>query len=123
MPSRVFKPCKQHECNNLTQDASGYCSDHTYLVEELKKQRRNRIDKNRESSHKRGYDSTWEKLRKVFLIENPLCLDCIEHGKLTPATEVHHIKKVKDFPLLRLVKENLMGLCKSCHSVRTAKGE
>jgi len=119
MPSRAFKVCKEHECNNLTQDPSGYCPNHIHLVADIKRQR----ERLRGSSKSRGYDCRWEKLRKVFVNENPLCHDCMIKGIYTPTKEVHHIKKVRDFPLLRLVKSNLMGLCKSCHSVRTARGE
>jgi len=123
LPSRALRPCKDRDCTALTNDKTGYCPEHIMLVEEFKKQQWREQDKHRDSSHKRGYDSTWEKLRKVFLRENPLCHDCIQHERITPAKEVHHIKKVREYPSLRLVKDNLMGLCKSCHSSRTAKGE
>ncbi|WP_242847225.1 HNH endonuclease [Desulfosporosinus acididurans] len=59
----------------------------------------------------------------MYLREHPLCEDCLEQDALTPSREVHHKKKVRDFPELRLVKSNLRALCKSCHSTRTARGE
>ena len=80
-------------------------------------------DDRRLSPSKRGYDSTWQKLRKMFLAENPICQDCLAAGKLKPATEVHHKAKIADSPNLRLETTNLVGYCKSCHSRRTAKGE
>lgn len=119
MPGRALRPCREHECNNLTQDASGYCPDHIHLVDDKKRQR----DQYRMSSSNRGYDGPWRKLRKTFIRENPLCHDCMVKGRYKPTREVHHIKKVKEYPSLRLVKSNLMGLCKSCHSIRTARGE
>lgn len=76
----------------------------------------------RGSSSSRGYDATWRRLRMAFLADNPLCFDCFPH-RFTVATEVHHVRKVADAPELRLEPENLMALCKACHSVRTAKGE
>ena len=66
----------------------------------------------------RGYDEDWLRLRSRYLAAKPTCNDC---RRL--ATEVHHIKPIRDYPELRLVWENLMGLCKSCHSKRTARGE
>jgi 5-methylcytosine-specific restriction protein A len=68
----------------------------------------------RESAHERGYTSKWRKLSKLYLKSHPLCTECNRHGKLTPATEVHHIIPIAhggtgDF-------SNLMPLCKICHS-------
>lgn len=61
------------------------------------------------------YDTAWRKFRKYVLANLPLCNDC-GHG----ASEVHEIHKQRG-------KErdisNVMSLCKSCHSVRTSKGE
>ena len=123
MPSRALRICKDRDCNRLTNDRSGYCPEHIHLVEELKKERWHRQDAVRGSSRDRGYDSQWVKVRKVFLQRNPLCFDCLGQGKFKSANEVHHVKKVSDHPELRLVSENLMGLCKSCHSKRTFKRE
>ena len=88
----------------------------------------NKIDKakipeNRPSSSKRGYDSSWRMVRLQHLLNHPLCMDCLKEKKLTPANEVHHIKKLADNPTLRDEPPNLLSLCKSCHSVRTNKGE
>ena len=123
MPRRALRPCKQHECNVLTNDRSGYCPGHIYLAEELKKQHWKRHDVSRGSARERGYDSRWEKVRRIFLMRNPLCYDCMIKGRFTPANEVHHVKKVREHPELRLTIDNLIALCKSCHSKRTSKGE
>ena len=123
MPSRALKICKDRDCNLLTNDKTGYCPGHIHLVEELKKQYWRKYDQCRESSRKRGYDSTWDKLRNQFLMKNPLCHDCLLKGTITPANEVHHVKKLREHPELRLVSDNLMSLCRSCHCRRTAKGE
>jgi len=44
-------------------------------------------------------------------------------GIYEPAKEIHHIKKLKDHPELKYDENNLIGLCKMHHSVRTARGE
>jgi 5-methylcytosine-specific restriction enzyme A len=81
------------------------------------------LDARRGNSSERGYDATWQKFRRVFLCRHPLCADCEADGRLTSATEVHHIEKIADNPARRLDPSNCLGLCKACHSKRTLKGE
>ena len=60
---------------------------------------------------------TWLRLRTQVLIEQPLCLDCpADHKKLS--VQVHHLKERSTHPELALVRENLIGLCESCHTIR-----
>ena len=92
-----------------------------HLVEEFKKQRWHRQDASRGSARERGYTVQWEKIRKLFLMKNPLCADCLNKGWVTPANEVHHVKALRNGGTHD--SNNLMSLCKSCHSKRTAKGE
>jgi 5-methylcytosine-specific restriction protein A len=82
-----------------------------------------KIPENRPNSYRRGYDSSWKIVRETQLQDFPLCADCLKEKKYTPAYEVHHITKLADRPDLRDVSSNLMSLCKSCHSKRTAAGE
>jgi 5-methylcytosine-specific restriction protein A len=77
----------------------------------------------RQNSYSRGYDNIWRAARKYHLQNYPLCADCLKEGKYVPMTDVHHIKKLADRPDLKYDSNNLMSLCKSCHSVRTKKGE
>lgn len=67
------------------------------------------------------YDRRWQKVRALYLSNNPLCADCEKNGRLTPAVDVHHIIKPGDGG--SDYDNNLLGLCKSCHAKRTAKGE
>lgn len=80
-------------------------------------------DATRGTSNQRGYDNSWRTVRMQHLLNHPLCEDCLKNKKYEPATDVHHIKKLADNKNLRDVSENLMSLCHSCHSVRTANGE
>jgi 5-methylcytosine-specific restriction protein A len=75
------------------------------------------------SSHKRGYDNAWRVVRKHHLTYNPLCKDCLDKNKYTVGTDVHHIAKLADNPHMRDDPNNLMTLCHSCHSKRTALGQ
>jgi 5-methylcytosine-specific restriction protein A len=63
------------------------------------------------------YCSTaWRKLRAAILRRSPLCVDCGEAGRVTAASEVHHVKERRDFPDLALDPSNLEGLCRPCHN-------
>lgn len=50
----------------------------------------------------------------MMLSKYPLCAECLRYGRTEPATEVHHIVARRNGG--RDVEENLMSLCKSCHS-------
>lgn len=67
----------------------------------------------------RGYDAVWRRFRRWFIIRHPVCEDC----ERMPTREVHHRKKVAEYPELRCVESNCLGLCKPCHSIRTKRGE
>lgn len=79
-------------------------------------ERKKAYEKSRLSSSQRGYGSHWRKLRKMVLAAQPICSvgTCFQ-----PAIEVDHI-----IPKARGGDDsfsNLQGLCKSCHSRKTAK--
>lgn len=58
----------------------------------------------------------WKKLRTAALKRDHYeCQKCKAKGKYRKADCVHHIKHVKQFPLLALVLSNLISLCNSCH--------
>lgn len=63
----------------------------------------------------------WLKLRKQKLSSNPLCEDCQEAGRMTAATEVHHVKPcesaktVREMECLMFDYRNLRSLCHDCH--------
>lgn len=74
----------------------------------------------RTSRHERGYDSSWDKLRKRILErDHHLCQPCQRKGRITAAQAVDHIKaKAKggtDAP------DNLEATCNPCHADKTAR--
>ena len=75
----------------------------------------------RGSASSRGYGRLWQKVRKMFLVEHPLCMDCEAKGLTTPATEVHHVRSLKGNPGLAYDPANLQALCKMCHNRRRGK--
>lgn len=93
-------------------------------LDQIKRGGRKQRDE-RPSSHARGYDRHWSRERKAFLAAHPFCHDCYSIGVIGNglADEVHHVDKVATHPHLRLDWSNLIALCKSHHSKRTARGE
>lgn len=66
----------------------------------------------------------WRALRLKKLQAQPLCEcdECKEHGKITPATEVHHIEPVEAAPTIEQMEirmfdwYNLMSVSHECHA-------
>lgn len=61
-------------------------------------------------------DRRWKALRRQVLAEEPVCRICRDAW----THDVDHIETVKARPDLKLVRENLQGLCISCHSRKSA---
>ena len=84
---------------------------------------RRAYDTQRGSASARGYDRPWQHFRRQILNERPLCQDCEAADRITAATEIHHIRKLRDRPDLKCDAGNVMSLCAPCHATRTARGE
>lgn len=86
------------------------------------KKERNNTDQ-RKLRQKAYNDVRWRKgLRISYLQEHPCCEDCLRENRVTAAEDVHHKvspfrKGEIDYELL-LDRENLIALCKKCHSER-----
>ena len=59
-----------------------------------------------------GYDTTWDKLRRIVRVEEPLCRACLRVGMITASGKNDS---------LRLDRSNLQALCKPCHSRKTMR--
>lgn len=103
MPKNAKRLCLHPGCSRYAQ-VSGYCWEH----------RPKRFSPKRPSPSKRGYDWAWRRIRETYLLLHPRCAIC---G--APATEVHHIVPISRGGTHSI--ENLMGLCKQCHSRLTAR--
>lgn len=110
MPRKPKKPCRYPGCPNLTDES--YCPDHKRLVAA----RYNRYERTPEM--KKSYNGVWPAIRRRYITAHPLCEMCRREGRITPAAEVHHILPLADGGTHD--PENLMALCKPCHSRITA---
>lgn len=63
----------------------------------------------------------WLRLRKDILTRYPLCQRCASEGRITAATEVHHIRPVEEAITYADKRQrmydpsNLRALCHDCH--------
>ena len=71
------------------------------------------------ANQERTRGRTWERIRQRVLDADPLCRMCDAAGLVTAAQEVDHIVPLHrggtDDP------DNLQGLCKPCHAIKTAE--
>lgn len=116
MPQKAKRPCRYKNCPALTNSASGYCAEHERQATLERHKHYNHYGRTPEAKRRYGYQ--WQKIRAAFLAGNPLCEMCKRQGIFTAANEVHHIKPIADGGTNDF--ENLMALCKSCHSRITA---
>lgn len=111
MPWKPKKPCAYPGCKELTKGR--YCEQHQKLMDKY-------YDTHERSPvSKKRYGRAWKRIRDRYIGKYPLCEMCLKNNKITPATEVHHIR-----PLSRggtHDEDNLMALCKPCHSQITAE--
>lgn len=111
MPRKPKRPCSYPGCPELVDGR--FCEKHA-------KQESRRYEKyDRDSEKRKRYGRRWKRIRDRYIAAHPLCERCEKLGSVNVAEEVHHIK-----PLAQggtNTEENLMSLCKSCHSGITAR--
>jgi 5-methylcytosine-specific restriction endonuclease McrA len=59
-------------------------------------------------------------VRKLYLEQHPLCVECQRVGKITPATVVDHITPINTGGA-RFDFNNLQGLCAHCHNKKSGR--
>ncbi len=104
MPILPKHVCGHPGCPALVEYGKSRCPEHMA-------QMRKRQDAGRPNFRERGYDSRWDKVRKAYLSEYPLCERCQAAGRSVPAILVHHRDRVP----ANMADENLEALCRECH--------
>ena len=75
----------------------------------------------RGTTTERGYGHDWARVSQWYRARQPVCEYCLylydQFGRLPvePASEVHHIVKIKYAPQLRCEYSNLLAVCEGCH--------
>lgn len=103
-----------------------YCHEYVELPERYCKKHKGESDKtyNREirfNKDNRRYaafyaSSQWKHARIAQLAKQPLCEVCLQAGKVTKATIVHHKTEVREDWERRLDPDNLESICQTCHN-------
>ena len=122
MPVRPKRPCAHTGCRELV--TSGRCEAHQVVADARKKTDVQRYDLLRGSASQRGYDARWARYSKQYRKDNPLCVRCLEDGILNSIEHGGHVDHIQpvtgpDDPLF-WEPTNHQGLCRSCHSAKTA---
>lgn len=75
----------------------------------------------RQRSNSKFYHSpAWRKLRSSYIINNPLCEECLKKGLTVEANVVDHITPVNQGGA-SLDMANLQSLCHSCHNRKSGR--
>ncbi len=112
-PQRPLTVCGQPGCHELIPSGSGgRCVKH-------KRARWRAYEAVRPERDRAFYNSPeWRKVRAYVLAQEPLCRECKAAGRVTSATEVDHVRAVKDGGA-PFDPDNLQPLCLSCDSRKT----
>jgi 5-methylcytosine-specific restriction protein A len=113
MPYAPKRPCTWPGCSELTD--GGRCAQH-------RQQGRREYDTTRREDPIRNFYNSraWRRASKDNLIQEPLCYECMKHGRLTAAVMTDHIVPIKagSDPWDAM---NWQSLCHSCHSRKSAE--
>jgi 5-methylcytosine-specific restriction protein A len=105
MPYKAKKPCAANGCAELTHNK--YCVTHA-----RSEMRDYNMYKRNPETIKR-YGGGWKKIRRAFLMKNPVCQNCEKNNKIIPAEIVHHIITLDNGGTNEF--DNLVALCNNCH--------
>ena len=108
MPRKPKHPCAHPGCPELVEPGRRYCDEHA------KEEARAYEKYGRDRSVRRRYGRAWTRIRARYVKEHPFCEQCFERGVLVPVEEVHHIIPLAEGGTHE--PDNLISLCKSCHS-------
>jgi 5-methylcytosine-specific restriction protein A len=110
MPASLPKPCGYPGgCKNVC--SRRYCDEHAKQVAKQYDAARSN-DPTRKLYHTRR----WQLTRDAILVRDPICVEC--HHAATE--EIDHIVPARQYGDF-YDQDNLQGLCKPCHSSKTAR--
>lgn len=111
MPQRPAAACSRPGCRGLVRaDVCSVCGPRRRATYQ-------QYDAQRGTTAERGYGSSWQRLRAVYLRSHPNCAECAKAGRVESAVDVHHIIPLRDGGSNEA--SNLMALCHPCHSKYT----
>jgi 5-methylcytosine-specific restriction endonuclease McrA len=82
------------------------------------KDRHKLYDKHRRDKKSAAFYNSkpWKMLSfEIKVRDHLMCKLCLSIKRIKPVDVVHHIKELRDYPKLALVRSNLISLCAGCH--------
>lgn len=111
MSLAILKPCGYPGgCKNVSN--TRYCAAHTKLAQA-------QYDTERASDpvRKQYHTQQWKLTRTAVLVRDPICVECHHAG----SEEADHVIPARAYSGDFFDLDNLQGLCRACHSSKTAK--
>ena len=113
-----IRTCFMNKCTehlpvtpNLTEGR--FCPEHQHQVN-------SKYEKyGRDKETRKRYGRAWKRIRDQYAKEHPFCELCFARGIIVETEEIHHKKHLSEGGTHD--RENLIALCKSCHSTIHAK--
>lgn len=109
MPIAPLPPCLVSTCPNRRP-----CADHDRALARERDKRWYHLARWRHPEYG---------LRSRTLHRDPLCVACRMVGRLVASTEVDHVIPHRGDPVLFWNIENTQGLCATCHTAKSNRGE
>lgn len=108
MPTAPFLPCRASGCPGYQVAGTGYCATHRSLSFRWAPSRGN------DNPVTRPCNRHFRRLRRAWLMRNPLCVNCGDAG-----TILDHIRPHEGNLDLFWSQANWQTLCKPCHDRKT----
>ena len=106
MPRKPKRPCSYPGCPELTDGR--YCVEHEKIMNQQYEKY------GRDPKTKKRYGRAGKRIRDKYAAEHPFCEMGFEHGIIVETQEIHHKKPLSEGGTHD--RDNLIALCKSCHS-------
>lgn len=113
--------CRAPGCEELALPGCPRCDEHEAERGKAEALRRQSAKRGAHAWSKMYQTPEWKRARLVHLKAAPLCVDCISIGLVVPASEVDHILPHRGDRHIFWDRTNWQGLCKPCHSRKTAR--
>ncbi|MBR4401038.1 MAG: HNH endonuclease [Synergistes sp.] len=119
MPKAAKKPCAFPGCRVLIEYNERYCAAHKHYESARQAESNREYDSKRPERHHFYHSHEWQKMRRRFLAQHPLCEMCLLDNRISAAVIVDHIVEISDGGS-PVDPANLQALCVYHHNQKTA---
>lgn len=118
----ILHLCAHAGCKKLIPFNKRYCDKHTIKQKQYGKSWSYSYRKQIYGKYGKFYHSKrWTKMSRAYRAKNPLCVECLKHGKYVHARVVDHIMPIRTEKGWenRWNEDNFQSLCYQCHLKKT----